>query len=100
VSEEERKCMAKNLYSLLRLSKQLPPRCQLDSGEVEWSGEVHTMGTRNADMYKGRFLQSEDVRIKVIRSVNSNDEQSIEVCHSVTESLFVTHESSENQARG
>jgi len=79
VSEEERKRMAKNLYSLLRLSKLLPPKCQLDSGEVEWLGEAPTMGIRNADMYKGRFLQSEDVRIKVIRSVNSKDERSIQV---------------------
>ncbi|KAF8351816.1 kinase-like domain-containing protein [Amanita rubescens] len=78
VSEEERKRMAKNLYSLLRLSKLLPPKCQLDSGEVEWLGEAPTMGNRNADVYKGRFLQSEDVRIKVIRSVNSKDERSIQ----------------------
>jgi len=81
---EERKRVAKNLYSLLRLSKLLPPKCQLDSGEVEWSGVPPTVGNRNADMYKGRFLQSEDVRIKVIRSANSKDERCIQVrlfCH-------------------
>ena len=48
MSENERKRMAKNLYSLL------------------W---VPIEGGRNVDMYMGRYLQSEDVRIKVMRTV-------------------------------
>ena len=79
MSEEGRKRMAKNLYELLRLSNLVPPECQLDSGEVEWSGEV-IEGGKNVDMYKGRYLQSQDVRIKVIRSVNMKDEKTVEVC--------------------
>ncbi|KAF8736321.1 hypothetical protein AX14_000497 [Amanita brunnescens Koide BX004] len=71
-SEEERRRVAKNLYDLLQLSHQLPPDCQLD-GMVEWSGEVPTPGGKNADMYKGRFLHNGDVRIKVIRSANPKD---------------------------
>jgi hypothetical protein len=80
VSEEGRKRMAVNLYELLRLSNLVPPECQLDSGEVEWSGEVPIEGGKNVDMYKGRYLQSQDVRIKVIRSVNMKDEKTVEVC--------------------
>ncbi|KAF8351809.1 kinase-like domain-containing protein [Amanita rubescens] len=75
VSEEEQKRMAKNLYDLLQLSNQLPPDCQLD-GMVEWSGEATPSG-QNADMYKGRYLHSQDVRIKVIHSVNAGDKKSI-----------------------
>ena len=70
--------MAKNLYDLLQLSHQLPPDCQLD-GMVEWSGEVPTPGGKNADMYKGRFLHNGDVRIKVIRSANPKDGNTVKV---------------------
>jgi len=78
VSDEGRKRMAKNLYRLLRLSNLVPPECQLDSGEIEWSGEVPIDGgNKNVDMYKGLYLQSEDVRIKVIRSVNMKDENTV-----------------------
>ena len=72
--------MAMNLYELLRLSHLVPPECQLDSGEVEWKGEVPNEGVKNVDMYKGRYLQSQDVKIKVIRSVNMKDEKTVEVC--------------------
>ena len=70
--------VAKNLYDLLQLSHQLPPDCQLD-GMVEWSGEVSASGGKNADMYKGRFLHNRDVRIKVIRSATSKDEDAVKV---------------------
>lgn len=71
--------MASNLYDLLRLSKQLPPERQLDSGEVEWSNKIPIAGSRNVDIYKGRYLQREDVTIKVIRTVNPKDEKNVEV---------------------
>ena len=74
--------MASNLYDLLRLSKQLPPVHQLDSGEVEWSDKIPVAGGRNVDIYKGRYLQREDVMIKVIRTINPKDERSVEVCSS------------------
>ena len=80
MSEEGRNNLAKNLYNLLRLSDRLPPERQLHSGMVEWSGEIPIEGGKNVDMYKGRYLQSEDVRIKVIRTVNMKDERTIEVC--------------------
>lgn len=83
VSDEEQKGMAKNLYDLLQLSNQLPPDCRLD-GMVEWSGKA-TPG-QNADTYKGRYLHSQDVRIKVIRSVNAGDEKSIKARHPNSES--------------
>lgn len=73
--------MAKNLYGLLRLSNQLPTNCQLNPGMVEWT-EAPFAGDKRADMYKGRYLQSEDVRIKVIRSVDASDEKNIEVFRS------------------
>ncbi|KAF8351817.1 kinase-like domain-containing protein [Amanita rubescens] len=76
--EDERNHMIKNLYDLLRLSKQLPPQCQLSSGEVEWSDDIPTISTNNIDVYKGRFLGSEDVKIKVIRFVNMRDEKNVE----------------------
>ena len=82
--------MAKNLYDLLRLSDQLPPNCQLDSGEVEWSGDTPTMGSPNVEMHKGRFLHSEDVRIKVIRSIDLKDEKNVEVDHFGIESSSMT----------
>ncbi|KAF8328330.1 kinase-like domain-containing protein [Amanita rubescens] len=68
ISEGEHHRMAKNLYDLLQLSNQLPPNCQLDSRMVEWAGEAPFAGDRNAEMYEGRYLRSQDVRIKVIRS--------------------------------
>ena len=79
--EEERHRMAKNLYNLLRLSTLLPPECQLHSGMVQWSGEVPIEGgNKNVDMYKGLYLESEDVRIKVIRTVNMKDDNTVKVC--------------------
>jgi len=57
--------LATNLYDLLQLSNQLPPNCYLD-GMVELSHDVPISG----DMYKGRYLHSKDVRIKVIRSAD------------------------------
>ena len=61
--DEGRKHMAQNLYKLLKLSSLAPPECQPNSGEVEWAGEVPIEGgTKNVAMYKGRYLQSEDVR--------------------------------------
>lgn len=57
------------------MSGQLLPQHQLDSGEVEWSGN------------KGRFLHSEDVRMKVIRSSTMKDEGSIQVSCSGTKSI-------------
>ncbi len=77
--------MAENLYELLWSSGRIPPECLLNSGEVEWWGEIPAEGSKNVDMYKGRYLHSQDVRIKVIRSVNMKDEKCVEVCHPVTE---------------
>ena len=80
MSEEGRKRMAINLYELLQLSNLVPRECQLDSGDIEWSGEIPIEGGKNVDMYKGRYRKSQDVRIKVIRSVNMKDEKTVEVC--------------------
>ncbi|KAK2465787.1 hypothetical protein APHAL10511_002331 [Amanita phalloides] len=76
-SKEEHDRMASNLYDLLRLTRQLPPDCQLDSGEVIWTDQVPVAGSKNVDIYKGRYLNREDVMIKVIRSIKK-DEKSIE----------------------
>ena len=85
--------MAENLHELLRSSGRVPPELQLNSGEVEWPKERSNGG--NVDICKGRYLQSEDVRIKVIRSVNMKDENTVKVCHSGADSIM-THISSEN----
>ena len=69
--------MAKNLYDLLQLSNQLPPDCQLD-GMVELSRDV-PISSGHADVFKGRYLHSKDVRIKVIHSANPKDPNSIKV---------------------
>lgn len=97
MSEDERNHMIKNLYDLLRLSNQLPPRCQLNSGEVEWSDDI-PISTNNIDVYKGRFLRNEDVKIKVIRSINMKDEKNVEVRRLGTESLSMTHIHPEDRA--
>lgn len=73
-SKEDHDRMASNLYDLLRLSNQLPPQIQLDSGEVEWTNRVPTGGCKNVDIYKGRYLNREDVTIKVIRTVRKDEE--------------------------
>ncbi|KAF8736279.1 hypothetical protein AX14_000540 [Amanita brunnescens Koide BX004] len=78
VSEAERKRMAENLYELLWSSGRIPPDRLLNSGEVEWSGEIPTEGSKNVDMYRGRYLNSQNVRIKVIRSVDMKDENCVE----------------------
>jgi len=77
MSEEERRRIQVNLHNLLLLSKQLPPNCQLNSGEVQWSGEIPTEGGKDVDLYKGRYLHSEDVKIKVVRSVNMKNENTV-----------------------
>jgi hypothetical protein len=33
----------------------------------------------NIDMYKGRYLNSQDVKIKVIRSINMKNENNVKV---------------------
>ena len=71
--------MAENLYELLRSSGRVPPELELKSGEVEWPKEKPNGGS--VDICKGRYLQSADVRIKVIRSVNMKDEKTVMVCH-------------------
>jgi hypothetical protein len=92
--------MAKNLYRLLQLSNLVPPECQLDSGEIEWSGEVPIDGgNKNVDMYKGLYLQSEDVRIKVIRSVNMKDENTVKVCLPDAESYLARDSKSPQRIR-
>jgi serine/threonine protein kinase len=73
-SQEEHDRMASNLYELLRLSNELPPQRQLDSGEVEWTGKVPVGGSRNVDIYRGLYLKRENVTIKVIRSVKKDEE--------------------------
>jgi hypothetical protein len=90
--------MAKNLYDLLRLSDQLPPNCQLNSGEVEWSGDMPTMGNPNVEMYKGRFLHSEDVMIKVICYIDVKDEKTVEVGRLGIEPSSMTYIHPEDQA--
>lgn len=69
--------MAKNLYDLLQLSNQLPPDCYLD-GMVELSHDV-PIANGHSDMFKGRYLHSKDVRIKIIRSANPKDPNTIKV---------------------
>lgn len=102
MSEVERTRLKTNLHNLLSSSKLLPPNCQLNSGEVQWSDEIPTEGSKNADIYKGRYLHSEDVRIKVFRSVNMKDEETVKVCLPGIDStsLSATHIRSESQARG
>ena len=78
--------MSENLYHLLQSSGLVPRELQLNSGEVEWTQEGSNVG--NVDMYKGRYLQSEDVRIKVIRSVNMKDEKAVRVSFPGTDSKY------------
>lgn len=77
VSEHSRNRMAENLHKLLQSSGRVPPELQLNSGEVEWPKERFNSG--NVDICKGRYLHSEDVRIKVVRSVNMKDENAVRV---------------------
>ena len=71
--------MAENLYELLRSSGRIPPECQLNSKVVEWAGERRMENGNNIDMYKGRYLNSQDVKIKVIRSINMKNENNVKV---------------------
>ena len=71
--------MAKNLFELLQSSGRIPPECQLNSKVVEWDERKHMTNGNNIDMYKGRYLDSQDVRIKVIRSIDMRDEKSVKV---------------------
>ena len=82
--------MAENLYELLRSSGRIPPECQLNSKVVEWAGERRMTGN-NVDMYKGRYLNSQDVRIKVIRSINMKDENTVKVHLPGVGSSIVAH---------
>jgi hypothetical protein len=88
--------MAENLHELLRSSGRVPPELQLNSGEVEWPKERSHDG--NVDICKGRYLQREDVRIKVMRSVNMKDENTVKVFHPGADSKYppMTHISAEN----
>ncbi|KAF8341745.1 kinase-like domain-containing protein [Amanita rubescens] len=73
-SDKKREAIAKNLYKLLRASKQLLPRRQLGAREVKWSDQES----------KGKFLHSEYVKIKVIRSANMKNNSSIQrISHEV-----------------
>ena len=83
--------MSENLHQLLQSSGQVPRELQLNSGEVEWTQERSDVG--NVDMYKGRYLQSEDVRIKVIRSVNMKDEKTVRVSFPATDSKYPPRDS-------
>ena len=89
--------MAENLHELLRSSGRVPPELQLNSGEVEWPKERSNHGG-NVDICKGRYLHREDVRIKVIRSVNMKDENTVKVSHPGAGSKYppMTHISAEN----
>lgn len=90
--------MAENLYELLWSSGRIPPECLLNSGEVEWSGEILAEGSKNVDMYRGRYLNSQNVRIKVIRSVNMIDEKCVEVCPPGTKASSILTMPIEDQA--
>ena len=79
--------MESNLYDLLRVSGQLPPQSQLESGEVQLMDSIPIAGSRNVDIYKGRYLQREDVMVKVIRSVKKDD-GNIQAC--CTDAQFAT----------
>ena len=76
--------MAENLYELLRPSGRIPPECQLNSKVVEWAGERPMDGGN-----KGRYLNSQDVRIKVIHS-NMRDEKNVNVRLTGLEASLVT----------
>ena len=71
--------MAENLYELLRSSGHIPPECLLNSKVVEWAGDRRMENDNNIDMYKGRYLNRQDVRIKVIRAVNMKDKNNVNV---------------------
>jgi hypothetical protein len=88
--------MAENLYELLRSSGRIPPECQLNSKVVEWAGGRGMEDGNNVDMYKGRYLNSQDVRIKVIRSINMKDENNVKVRLTIVGPSLVTHIPSEN----
>ncbi|KAJ3710941.1 kinase-like domain-containing protein [Lentinula raphanica] len=65
--------LASNLYELQQISDNLLPNMNLQSGEVVREGNFPVSGTAAMDIYKGRYLNREDVAIKVVRAVNSNE---------------------------
>ncbi|KAJ4473806.1 kinase-like domain-containing protein [Lentinula aciculospora] len=65
--------LASNLYELQRQTDNLLPNMNLQSGEVVREGNFPVSGTAAMDIYKGRYLNREDVAIKVVRAVNSNE---------------------------
>ncbi len=93
---DERTRMTMNLYGSLLSSDQLSPEYQLLPGDIEWLGEIPSMRDKNIDVYKGRFIQGEDLKIKVIRFVNTKDEKVIQVPHLYLRFSSVTHVPSED----
>ncbi|KAJ3745599.1 kinase-like domain-containing protein [Lentinula detonsa] len=65
--------LAASLYELQQRTDNLLPNMNLQSGEVIREGNFPVSGTAAMDIYKGRYLNREDVAIKVVRAVNSNE---------------------------
>ncbi|KAF9534430.1 kinase-like domain-containing protein [Crepidotus variabilis] len=74
VAERVHKGLSANLYQFQAQFKELPPDSYLKSGEVVKIGNVPTRGTHAMDIYEGLYLGQEKVAIKVIRSMNFNDQ--------------------------
>ncbi|KAJ3903461.1 kinase-like domain-containing protein [Lentinula edodes] len=73
VADKTHNGLASNLYELQQRTDTLLPNMNLQSGEVVREGNFPVSGTAAMDIYKGRYLNREDVAIKVVRAVNSNE---------------------------
>ncbi|TFK56360.1 hypothetical protein OE88DRAFT_1740984 [Heliocybe sulcata] len=66
--DAKRVSLAVNLYEVLRRSQELLPDLELCHGEVERVGTSPVSGGPKYDEWEGRYLSSEQVRIKVFRT--------------------------------
>ncbi|KAF9256247.1 kinase-like protein [Marasmius fiardii PR-910] len=65
--------ISKNLHDIQASTKTLLPNLHLVSGEITDIEEQAVSGTTSMDIFRGRYLQKEKVAIKVMRSVNADE---------------------------
>ncbi|KAJ8077720.1 hypothetical protein PM082_002153 [Marasmius tenuissimus] len=65
--------LSQNLYQLQITTKILLPEPNLVSGEITGMETRAIAGTATVDVYRGRYLQRENVAIKVVRAVEGDE---------------------------